>query len=468
MAKMKSRDWSMKPTPKVPLLSSFATIIFVLGLVAGSALVFASIPVVIYLALSYVSSTTGEEHSKDKINKPKIKVSRSLEKSLLYDGDESRVKIRITNFGRSLIPFLKIEDSVPGDLKKDKGSAPTTIPIFTLSLKAGESRDLVYWIKANRLGVFSLGPLRAELDSGSGGLYNGELLYGEESSAIVVLPREPERLTHFKIRPRKTKPWPGEIVARRIGQGMDNYSIREFYPGDSFRRVNWRASAKQTREEQENTLMLNEQSAELGADTIVIVDARPQANVVSSSGESLVDCSVRASIALTDKLLRDRNRVGLVTIGADTERIAPGYGRRQYNRLVLSLVRVRAGGYFTFENIPTYLRFFYPHLAQVVLVSPLADGDSLKAAAEISRSGYELLAVSPNPIDFSTSLDDKADSDEESRRNLEISVELARLQRRMNLGELSRAPGVIVLDWRKGDDLDYSLSKTMKLRRRPV
>ena len=75
-------------------------------------------------------------------------------------------------------------------------------------------------------------------------------------------------------------------------------------------------------------------------------------------------------------------------------------GEGRYNRLVLSLINVRPGEFFTFENISRYLKFFYPNLAQVVLVSPLIDEKAFGSAAEIARIGYQSLVISPNPIDF--------------------------------------------------------------------
>jgi hypothetical protein len=150
-----------------------------------------------------------------------------------------------------------------------------------------------------------------------------------------------------------------------------------------------------------------------------------------------------------------------VTVGLESDRIPPGYGRRQYNRLVLSLIRVKAGGVFTFENIPSYLKYFYPHLAQVVLISPLLDTEAFNASGEIARSGYELLILSPNPIDFSPA----KTRNRENERTLKISRDLALLARNTNLDRLRRA-GALILDWRKDDLLDFALSRNIRAQAR--
>ncbi|MDA4129589.1 MAG: DUF58 domain-containing protein [Thaumarchaeota archaeon] len=429
--------------PKVGLLASFACITFVLGVFLRSDLIFASAPIVLLLGLFAIQKRSIGQ----------VYVVRTIEKAQLLQGDYSKVRLQVTNIGKAPIALVTISDSVPFELR-------TGTPWFSFPLKIGEVRDEFYLIKGGAFGVFSLGPIQVSCSDSAGKTRIEQVIDNQASSTLVVLPKASERLTHFKIRPRKTKPWPGEIVARKVGPGMDNYSIRQYIPGDSYRRINWRASAKRPDEE----LLLNEQSAELGADTIVIVDARP-ASDLSNKTDSLINHSIRAGISVTDKLLRDRNRVGLVTIGLDSERIPPGYGRRQYNRIVLSLIKLRAGGFFTFENIPSYLKYFYPHLAQVILISPLVDSGAFNAAGEIARSGYELLVLSPNPVDFSPAKLRRREK--EHQRTLRISIELALLARRANLDQLRRS-GALVTDWRKDEPLDFALSKNVRAQERQI
>jgi len=423
----------------VQALTAFAAFSFAVGLLVRDDLVFASILAVIYLILISFQS---------RVPIGPVAVTRTVEKAQLYEEDTSRVRLRTTNLGKKLVGRVTIEDSVPAELG---GHA-----VFSFSLKPGEVRDNYYSIKPGTFGVYSLGPTQVSYEDTSGVSIADSSM--DETSVIVVLPKTTDRLTHFKISPRKTKPWPGEIVARRVGLGIDNYSIRQYMPGDSFRRINWRATARAS----EDDLLLNEQTAELGADTMIVVDARPASNLISPAGDSLVKNSLRAAISISDKLLRDRNRVGLVTIGLDTSRIPPGYGRRQYNRLVLALIRVKAGGMFSFENIPSYLKYFYPHLAQVVMVSPLLDRDAFNATGEIARSGYELLVLSPNPVDYTSATKSHRETE---NRTLRISLELALLVRGSNLTDLREA-GALVLDWRKDEPLDFILAKNMRAHAR--
>src|ERR1700730_12141784 len=115
--------------------------------------------------------------------------------------------------------------------------------------------------------------------------------------------------------------------------------------------------------------------------------------------------------------------------------------------------------------MPSYLKYFYPHLAQVVVVSPLIDSGAYNAAAEIARTGYEVLILSPNPVDFSSAKASRREK--EKQRTLQISIDLALLARKANLDQLRRA-GALIIDWRKDESLDYALSKNVRAQQRHV
>ena len=438
--KMMKAERDSEATSKTVVLAVFAIFIFGLGLLLRDLLIFVSLPVAMYLGFVFL---LGENFGST------VQILRTIEKSQINEDETLSVRLRVKNLGRSQIPIVNVEDTLPEELFDSQ----ITEPCFTIpSLEPGETREMYYALRGKSFGIFKIGPLLVANEDSSGFRRIERVI--DSFSSVVVLPSATERLSHFKIRPRKTKPWPGEIVARKVGLGMDNYSIRQYIPGDSFKRINWRASARFTGQAEDDQLLLNEKTAELGADTIIVVDARPVSNVGSDQFSTVVS-SIHSAISITDKLLKDRNRVGLVTIGLNSERIPPGYGRRQYTRLLLSLIKVRSGEYFTFENLSRYLRFFYPNLAQIIFISPLIDEDSFQAAAEIARSGYDLIALSPNPIDYS-SLKKGASRD----RLLKISVALAELSRRANMVQLEKAQ-VLVIDWRKGEPLDRLLTKNV-------
>src|SRR5579871_1814174 len=99
-------------SPKLAVLAAFACISFVLGIFLRNDLVFACIPVVLYIG--FLSVQSGEVSD--------VSVKRAVEKAQLAQGDSCKVRLRVTNTGKRSIALITIADSVPSDLRSDRAS----------------------------------------------------------------------------------------------------------------------------------------------------------------------------------------------------------------------------------------------------------------------------------------------------------------------------------------------------------
>ena len=280
-------------------------------------------------------------------------------------------------------------------------------------------------------GIDRLGPIRLSVQDSTGLLESRSLI--TSYSEIAVFPETTEKLTHFPIRPIRTRAWPGEIVSRRTGTGMDYYNIRRFMPGDSARRINWRASAKHA--EGSDEFLVNEYMAEVGAEVLIVVDIEG-APESALGRDSVVARSAKAAISIAERLLHDRNRVGLLTTGANPSRMAAGYGKRQFDRIALSLLRLKPGDTEIQSWVERSVNHFFPRASQIIFVSPLMDDQSIATAAEVTRSsGRDVIIVSPKPIG-------SAPKSREER----IAKSLALMEREIDMAGLRRA-NALVIDW---------------------
>ncbi|MDA4122508.1 MAG: DUF58 domain-containing protein [Thaumarchaeota archaeon] len=411
---------------------------FVLGLFVPVPLMFVAIPVVVALGITILRS---------KDPRSQVGVTRYIERVRIRERESTRVRLRVTNAGTRDIPLLQVRDQVEAELRGKK-----THSGFSVSLKAGATRDLYYEILGNSFGVYSLGPVRlTALDST--GLFEASQEL-KLFSKVAVFPETSEKLSHFAIRPRRTKPWPGEIAARRTGTGMDYYNIRQLIPGESAKRINWKASARRGLDT--DGLMVNEYMAELGAEVLVIVDAGSSLES-GSRRDPVLAYSAKAALSIVEKLLHDRNRVGLLTTGENARRVVPGYGRRQFDRIALSLLQLEPGGSDIRWWMERNIHLFFPKVSQIIFVSPLADANSIAAASEITRYGrHSVLIVSPSALDVTTPLTGELKS-----REWKVARRIAELSRRAELDRLRRAD-VTVIDW----TTSTSLEEAMEVQRR--
>lgn len=433
------RGWEpVLTSPRAYLLAGASAGLFVGGLFLSQPFMFASIPVVLLVGFMALRSVDPRAD---------LEIVRTAEKVRIREGESAKIRLRVTNRGLKRVSFLQVRDAVGPGLQ-----GPRTRAGFSFPLGPGESRDVYYEVYGNTFGVHTLGPVTV-LAQDSTGLFQSRTEF-KAYSKVVVFPEATERLAHFPIRPHRTKSWPGEITSNRTGTGLNYFSIREFIPGESLRRINWRASAR--RPAWEDGFLVNEYNAELGAEVLIIVDAGRLMDV--ESRDPMVAHSARAALSISERLLRDRNRVGLLTTGSNARRVPAAYGRRQFDKIALSLLQIEPGESDIRWWVERSIRLFFPTASQVIFVSALMNANSLSAAAEITRfGGLDVIIVTPNPL----TLGDSAAAP--TSREWSIARRMARLEREADLDRL-RDANALVIDWTTSS----SLEEVMEVHRRAM
>ena len=197
-----------------------------------------------------------------------------------------------------------------------------------------------------------------------------------EPMEVRVLPHDPqlERL----VRARRTRAAFGNVVTAGFGSGIEFAEVRAMAQGDSWRAVNWRASARR------DVPMVNVRHAERAADVILFID--------TFSPESLT-LAVRAAGSLARAYLAVRDRVGLVGLGGTITWHALAGGRNGLESILDDLLRLRvfpADGERDLRMIP---RSAIPAHALVIALSPFVDERMVEAIAALRRRGHDVIAI---------------------------------------------------------------------------
>jgi uncharacterized protein (DUF58 family) len=182
---------------------------------------------------------------------------------------------------------------------------------------------------------------------------------------------------------------------------------------------------------------------------MIVLDARASTEL-GPPPNTLLMYSVRAAAAMAYGLLRDRDRVGLLAVGDSLVKVQPGFGRRQFDRILYALVGVEGGSMWEMKHLPQYLRLLYPRVNQLVVVSPLVEESVYSSLMELAAMGYSLTLVSPSPFELERET-------LEQGRVTSVAEGLARLERGTRLSTLSRY--VAVIDWNVKQPLSQSLSE---------
>jgi uncharacterized protein (DUF58 family) len=371
---------------------------------------------------------------------PKLAATRTIDRPVVTEGQPVTVTLRLRNDGER-DALLDVADLIPAELPVLDGDVGGMA-----LLSPGETMTSTYTLGTRR-GAFSWEGVAVTASEPLDLLQQeGQLELG---SRILVLPRV-DKWRPVRLRPRRTLGFTGPIPSRRGGEGTDVHGVREYHPGDPLRRINWRATARY-----HDRAFTTEFEQERITDVGIILDLRRQC-ALEAGDESLLDHSVRAAAALSETLLRDGHRVGLLMYGKGQQWVHPGYGRVQQLRILQALAAATVAESTLFDSLRYLSTRLFPARSQLVFVSPLMPDDH-EILFRLRSQAYSVLVVCPDSVAFEA---EAADASFPS-----LAVRLARLERTSLLRRLQQG-GIAVADWRVGGALEESLYAATVGRRR--
>lgn len=250
-------------------------------------------------------------------------------------------------------------------------------PDDAFPLAGGGEREQQLTVVCERWGAYSAGLLRLRR-------YDRLRLLAHDQELDVGPPLRvyPSREALRSLtKPAQTQASVGDQVSRRKGEGIELAELRPFSPGDDLRRINWRASARSGGE-----LVVNELHPERNATVVLLLDAFADLG----GNRNPLDRALRAAVALAGRYLARRDRVGLLVLGAGLRWLRPGSGTIQLQRIVDTLLEIRA---VPPRREPLSLHVpsrLLPPQSLVLALSPVLDDAVPAALANLRSRGYDL------------------------------------------------------------------------------
>lgn len=268
----------------------------------------------------------------------------------------------------------------------------------------------------------------------------------DTTDSVVVIPRVYD-LKPLKMKPRHTKVFYGMLPSRRAGIGEEFYSLREYYPGDEFRKINWKASSRY------GNLVTNEFEALKITDVIIILDARRE-NMLGED-KNILDYSMDAVASLSAAVLKGGNRLGFLAYSDSFYRLYPGTTKRHLLKILEILIEIKPKGTFKLSYVKNFVSAFFSRGAQLILVSPLMDSSFLKGVQDLYALGFDIMVVSPSPIKLQW---------EQSNKDIyhELAKKILEEERAKLLSELREY--ALVVDWDVTMPLGQPLSEVRLFR----
>jgi uncharacterized protein (DUF58 family) len=314
-------------------------------------------------------------------------VRRTLDARLVL-GADNPVTLRLHNRSGQLLR-VTLRDDVPPGFDEDGHMGSTGLNV---RLPSHARSELGYTVVPSRRGHFDFGNLHLRLE---GGLGLGAVIATVAATATVrVYPnlRGPRR---YELAARLGALHSvGVRNVRKPGGGGEFEQLREYVPGDPFRDVDWKATAKRRRP------VTRVHGQEHSQTVIVCIDAGRM--MATQQGEiTKLDHAINAALLLSYVALRAGDRVGLVVFAEGVHAfVPPRRGPTQYRRILESLYAVEASPtYVDFRRLTEFVRVRVPRRALLLVFSDLLDDSQalpLSDQAPLLRRKHLPLCVTMN------------------------------------------------------------------------
>lgn len=282
---------------------------------------------------------------------PRVDVDRRLEADTVERGLSRHVTVQISSRGRLTGSWRQplpsgLADAAPADRPSPDAALSRVLGLDETSALPGRAAErgprggfeagehvqtIEYSVTGVRRGDWSLPPLRLRIDDAFG-LARCEVDVGGESPLLVVPSLAPLARTDAL----GGEPGDSPAQTRQRGQNAENLTPRAYAPGDSVRRVHWRASARR------GELMVRQEEREADRDATVLLD-RDASRWKTDAG---FERAVAAAAAIAWHLAHDGFAVQVVDdLRAPLALVdAPSPEARDHLQRVLARVAPRADG----------------------------------------------------------------------------------------------------------------------------
>ena len=296
----------------------------------------------------------------------------------LIVGRENHVRLELHNRADRRVR-LRVRDTLPASFKLAGSQA--LAPDLEVDLPAHARRELSYAIVPTRRGRFAFGDLHLQLE-GPLGVGDRRLSVPAHQQARVfpdVLGLRGEELM-TRVSDLRTS---GTRNVRKLGGGGEFAQLREYVPGDAFRDIDWKSTAKRRRPVTRVYEQERSQSVLLCLDVGRMMAARlteDDHGVVQTK----LDHALKAALLLAWVALRDGDQVGVLLFAEGVrEFVPPGRGPAQYRRILEAVFDAEAQP--TFVNVRALVAFVrarVPRRSLVMIFSDLLDDEHAMPLAE--------------------------------------------------------------------------------------
>jgi uncharacterized protein (DUF58 family) len=314
-----------------------------------------------------------------------IEVDRQVDKVKLFSGDFLRVRVTIRNTSRRHFDFIEVHDQYPETWILAIGEN-----FIASRIEPGSSITFSYILQARMRGRYYIGPTEVIMRDRLGLHYYKRSLKAETEILVYPTWKDVRRLDALG-KQRQLGLMFGSHRTKIVGMGTDFTGFREYMPGDPFRLIDWKVSAKR------GDMVIKQYEQEKNVQIMCMVDTSGSMGNGYPENTKL-EYAIRAAVLLTHLGLERKDLVGTCVFSEVVHSYVPPNTHPNHMYDVLeSLAMAEPRGWSDYESAITHVIENTRKRTLVIWLTDLEEspGPLLNAMKTLVANGHKAMVISP-------------------------------------------------------------------------
>ncbi|MFW9843353.1 MAG: DUF58 domain-containing protein [Candidatus Thorarchaeota archaeon] len=314
-----------------------------------------------------------------------IEVDRQIDKVKVFSGDFLRVRVTIRNVSRRHFDFIEVHDQYPETWILAIGEN-----FIASRIEPGSSITFSYILQARMRGRYHIGPTEVVMRDRLGLHYYKRTLKAQTEVLVYPTWKDVRRMEALG-KQRQLGLMFGAHRTKTVGLGSDFAGFREYVPGDEFRLIDWKTSAKS------GDMVIRQYEMEKNIQVICMVDTSGSMGNGYPENTKL-EYAIRAAVLLTHMGLERKDLVGTCVFSDIVHGYVPPGTRPNHMYDVLeTLAAAEPKGWSDYETAIQYVVSNTKKRSLFLWMTDLEESPAplLNAMKTVVANGHKAMIISP-------------------------------------------------------------------------
>jgi len=314
-----------------------------------------------------------------------IEVDRKLDKNKVFSGDFLRVRVTIRNTSRRHFDFIEVWDQYPETWILAIGEN-----FMASRIEPGSSITFSYILQARMRGRYYLGPTEVILRDRLGLHYYKRTLKARTEVLVYPTWKDVRRMEALG-KQRQLGRMFGAHRTKVVGMGTDFAGFRQYMPGDPFRLIDWKTSAKRGK------LVVKQFEMEKNIQIVCMVDSSGSMGNGYPENTKL-EYAIRAAVLLTYMGMERKDLVGTCVFSDRVHAfVPPAMSPNHMYDVLEALAIAEPRGWSNFEAAVDYVTRQVNKRTLFIFLTDLEESPRplLNAMKKVIANGHRAQIISP-------------------------------------------------------------------------